>query len=294
MSFEFVDAVYRIASDMAWVDGEVTAPEIEAAITYGNRLTDGFDAEAFRREVQASRDTVPTHQVPHILAARLRPEDRNLVFSYVVTIAQADGTVSPEEEAELDAVAGELGIDLDAWFRKRQPPDSAAAGVDQKAAENGRGAKTDVACPACGAAHGLPLIYGWRNEPLKELCKAGLAVPGGAMRRLLSGQAPHWHCGACAHRWRGGLFGDGDGSSLERAVIIHSMPATAAGIRAEKVWLTEQLGLDREIAQSPSGWSLSHQALEVSGHSRFDCLTITLPDSTHRQYRFDVTSFFGK
>ena len=120
------------------------------------------------------------------------------------------------------------------------------------------------------------------------------AAAGGAMRRLIGGNAPTWGCKACRHRWRGSLFGGGSGSSIADAVEIQNISSTGVGVRAEKQWLTEQNGLDQQIAEDPNGWKIEKQELIESASRQYDRLTIAFPDGRRKTVYFDVTSFFGK
>ena len=156
----------------------------------------------------------------------------------------------------------------------------------------------NLTCPVCGSHKALPIIYGMPTEEHMQLVMQGKAAAGGAIRRLLTGKAPTWECGACKHRWRGGLFTGGSGASVEDAVVIRGIANTAVGIRAEKQWLIERFGLDRNLAQEPSGWKLVSQSVSqslVEGAQRvYDMVTIRLPNGAERTVYFDITSFFGK
>lgn len=126
------------------------------------------------------------------------------------------------------------------------------------------------------------------------LAAAGQIVPGGAMGRLLGGDAPTWQCAACRERWRGGLFVGGSGESVEQAVIIQGIGRTAVGIRAEKQYLTERFGLDAQAAHPGAGWTLERQALIHHDGGPHDALTISLPDGSERTVFFEVSGFFGR
>jgi hypothetical protein len=117
---------------------------------------------------------------------------------------------------------------------------------------------------------------------------------GGAMARLLSGQAPEWHCLGCGNEWRGGLFVGGHGNSVGDAVVIQGIASTAIGVRAEKQYLTEKFGLSFDVAVPPIGWKLQRQTLLGSNGSSFDMITILLVDGTERTVYFDVSCFYGR
>jgi hypothetical protein len=140
----------------------------------------------------------------------------------------------------------------------------------------------------------VPIVYGVPSALLMPLFKDRKIAPGGAMGRLLTGQAATWRCVRCEHEWRDGLFAGGPGDSLERAVVIRWINSTAVGIRVEKQYLTEQFGLSAETAAPHPGWVITEQAaLQHADGRKFDRLLITLPDRSSRMVYFDVTSFYG-
>jgi hypothetical protein len=159
---------------------------------------------------------------------------------------------------------------------------------------HGGGVADGLACRHCGVTLVRPIVYGAPNSPIMALAYHGAIVPGGAMARLLSGEAPNWECGSCRHRWRGGLFAGGDGDSIEQAVIIRGVTSTAVGIRAEKQYLTERFGLPAEAADPEPGWILVQQALLHHDGRPHDALSIALPDGRQPTVFFDVSSFFGR
>ena len=53
-----------------------------------------------------------------MLRDTLNVDQKEALFSYLLAIAQADGTVSEEEREALGAVAAGLDLDLDAWSAK--------------------------------------------------------------------------------------------------------------------------------------------------------------------------------
>lgn len=85
---------------------------------------------------------------------------------------------------------------------------------------------------------------------------------------------------------RGPLYGGGDGSSQERAVVIQTTSG-AVGIRAEYEWIADQLG------PRGAGWNAVRQQLHEAGDRAFDIINVRLSDGSERAFHFDVTSFFG-
>jgi hypothetical protein len=127
-----------------------------------------------------------------------------------------------------------------------------------------------------------------------QMAMAGAITPGGAMGRLIGGQAPQWECRSCETQWRGGLYTGGDGSSPAAAVTIAGIGSTAVGIRMEIQYLTERFGPDDQIAGDPQGWHLEGQTFMQQDDRAYDMLTVRLPDGTLHAVIFDITGFFGR
>jgi hypothetical protein len=165
---------------------------------------------------------------------------------------------------------------------------------DRDSGEDPAAAREGLICPQCSSGDCIPIIYGAPSEVHMRLTFENKAAAGGAMRRLIGGNAPTWECRGCRHRWRGLLFGGGSGNSITDAVVIQNISSTGVGIRAEKQWLTEQYGLDQQIAEDPNGWKIERQELLESRNRQYDCLAIAFPDGRRMTVYFDITCFFGK
>ena len=138
-------------------------------------------------------------------------------------------------------------------------------------------------------------MYGALFGTLMSLAAEREVAPGGAFARLLAGDAPTWACGACLHQWRNGLYGIGDGRSMESAVVIRGVDCTAVGIRAEWQWVTEHFRmLPQEAAEPATGWSKIEQTLVSAIPKHFDLLTIGLPDGTEHTVVFEISGFYGR
>jgi hypothetical protein len=174
------------------------------------------------------------------------------------------------------------------WLTNLFKKQNRGSGVDSVAAPAG------LICPQCRSGDCIPIVYGAPSEVHMRLTFENKAAAGGAMRRLIGGNAPTWECRSCKNRWRGPLFGGGSGSSMADAVVIQDISSTGVGIRAEKQWLTEQHGLDQQIAEDPNGWKIEKQELIESRGCQYDRLTIAFPDGRLKTVYFDITSFFGK
>ena len=78
-------------------------------------------------------------------------------------------------------------------------------------------------------------------------------------------------------------FGSGDGSSMDRAVVIDATNETE-GVRAEHVWQ----------AHVHPRWRWSGEQATFRRDGRlFDMIRLRGPDGPHELW-FDITSFFGK
>jgi len=78
-------------------------------------------------------------------------------------------------------------------------------------------------------------------------------------------------------------FAGGDGSSVEKAVVI--LGATeSTGTRAEYLWLDSHY----------PGWQSHDQSLLNQGHRVYDVMSFTMPDGSRHNVYFDITDYFGK
>ena len=80
------------------------------------------------------------------------------------------------------------------------------------------------------------------------------------------------------------VFEGGDGSSIEKAVVIKNAKNEQEGVGAESQW----------IRKIHPGWSKGRQAeLEDSGRN-YDRIEYTTPGGEKETIFFDITDFFGK
>ena len=78
-------------------------------------------------------------------------------------------------------------------------------------------------------------------------------------------------------------FSGGDGSTCERAVVIHE-GNEQAGIKAERDW----------ISQHYPGGRKRMQALGGSGGTFYDTITLVKADGTEVSVCFNITAFFAR
>jgi len=83
-------------------------------------------------------------------------------------------------------------------------------------------------------------------------------------------------------------FSGGDGRTPETAVVIENVGSTPAGIRAEKAYISRQLGETR------GEWDLREQALlQREDGTRIDRLKVEPSSGKTETFYFDVSNFFG-
>lgn len=76
----------------------------------------------------------------------------------------------------------------------------------------------------------------------------------------------------------------GDGSSIEKAVIILNTKSDVEGVDAE--W--------RYLDSHYKGWHLDEQTLIFEKDGQYDIMTIKLSDGTKKELWFDITNFYGR
>ncbi len=76
----------------------------------------------------------------------------------------------------------------------------------------------------------------------------------------------------------------GDGSSVEKAVIIKGAKDSQAGIGAEYSYLKKTF----------PGYKLRQQSLQGKGGKKYDVLAITTKEGKDLDVFFDISDFFGK
>jgi hypothetical protein len=81
------------------------------------------------------------------------------------------------------------------------------------------------------------------------------------------------------------MYGGGDGSSREQAVVIGTTKRYV-GISAEYAWISKRYG-PRGVA-----WKLKNQAVVPGERKAFDELRIELQDGSERTVHFEIGSFF--
>ena len=79
-------------------------------------------------------------------------------------------------------------------------------------------------------------------------------------------------------------YGGGDGSSLEKAIIIKGATSEETGVRAEYDYL----------ASHYPGYKRGNQGLLNSKGRAYDKIEFTTADGKKKAIYFDITAFFGK
>ena len=79
-------------------------------------------------------------------------------------------------------------------------------------------------------------------------------------------------------------FAGGDGSSIEKAIIIKA-PSEFVGVRGEYDW----------IKKNRPGWQLEEQkTVHTRDNRMYDKMNFRTPDRQRTTLYFDITDFFGK
>jgi len=90
------------------------------------------------------------------------------------------------------------------------------------------------------------------------------------------------------NRKKKSLYSGGDGSSMEKAVIINAK-STMDGVPAEYDYISQKHGVRDE------DWILVSQSLKKNSDGKaFDVINIELTEGTSFSYFFDISEFFGK
>lgn len=156
----------------------------------------------------------------------------------------------------------------------------------QWTAETEDGAHGDPWCPACRSSNRLPIIYGTAHpQRISALAVEGKVALSDDVPALIGGSAPHWHCSNCGAQWRGGMFVGGSGTDIASPVVISGIQSTAVGIRAERQFVLESVGLEAQLERQ--------QVYHASGRS-FDIFELRMADGSVRTMWFDISAFFGR
>lgn len=78
-------------------------------------------------------------------------------------------------------------------------------------------------------------------------------------------------------------YAGGDGTSVEKAVVILGAMGSMDGVPAEYAWIQRNL----------PGAKIESQSIEP-GEKTYDLFKVTLPNGETRDVYFDISSFFGK
>jgi hypothetical protein len=111
------------------------------------------------------------------------------------------------------------------------------------------------------------------------LTPAALLCPGPAVATQPTPGGP------VAASQRSIVYGGGDGTSIEQAVVILGAPDHRAGVLAEYAWLQRRF---------PAGGRRTQQALIRVNGRLYDRPDVELPDGERRPVFFDITDFFGR
>lgn len=79
-------------------------------------------------------------------------------------------------------------------------------------------------------------------------------------------------------------YGGGDGTSVEKAVVIHGAPNSASGVRAESLW----------VRRHHPRWRKTRQSLVRGEGKLYDRIDYKTASGETRALYFDISEFFGK
>lgn len=79
-------------------------------------------------------------------------------------------------------------------------------------------------------------------------------------------------------------FSGGDGSCMEKAVVVTGASSTFDGISAEKRWIWERF----------PGFEMTRQALLEENGKKYDLIEFVSASGEDVGIYFDITDFFGK
>lgn len=105
-----VQVAYSLAASMIAADKKILPEEIALASEIGTRILEGFDAAEFRKTVDNHKNLPEPAELAGLLREVLTEDGKELVYRYLLAIAQADEEISQEENALLAVVADKLGL----------------------------------------------------------------------------------------------------------------------------------------------------------------------------------------
>ena len=118
---DFLEAVCAGAALVAAADGSIDDSEVEAtmkAVKANKALAEGFDAREIEKTINSMLDRAGGGRVGR---AGLRTEIREIgkdhdmaeaVILTMLDVAEADGEIDAKEQAVMESIAKELGVDL--------------------------------------------------------------------------------------------------------------------------------------------------------------------------------------
>ena len=84
-------------------------------------------------------------------------------------------------------------------------------------------------------------------------------------------------------------FLGGNGSSMERAIVVDGAKGEREGVAAEYIYISNEKGVRNR------DWKLTAQSELVENKKEYDYLNIqSLKDSSVTDFYFDITGFYGK
>jgi tellurite resistance protein len=103
---------YSMIASLIAADGKLDPSEIQVATNIGTDLFDSFSIDQFKKTCERHQELPTPMDLGLMLRDILEEESKALLFRYAVAVSQADGSISPEEEAVLLAIADGMDFDI--------------------------------------------------------------------------------------------------------------------------------------------------------------------------------------
>jgi uncharacterized tellurite resistance protein B-like protein len=108
-SFSFLDASYCLAAAVVGADGQILADEVTTAEVIGKQLFSEFDSVSFRAICKKHKDLPDVVGLAEAIGPTLEDKGRQLLLKYLRAIAEADGTISKDEQDLLNKIEEAFG-----------------------------------------------------------------------------------------------------------------------------------------------------------------------------------------
>lgn len=108
---DLLQIMYALLASLIAADGKIDPTEIQAAADLGSNLFEEFSIDRFKETCQRHSELPPPVDLGTMVREVLDDKQKAIVLRVMISVAQADGTLSGEEEQLILAVA--TGMDFD-------------------------------------------------------------------------------------------------------------------------------------------------------------------------------------